>query len=212
MASTDASAPRVSRSALFEAAKLWDAAAVKSILEADGSLATASRSDGKMALHVACAVKPGNPKLREPNGIATVTVLLDAGTPLEAAVPMADEGDFKATALWYAVARGINLPLVCFLLKRGADGSYALWSVVNQDNAEMCRKLLRSKPRLNLRAHGETPLFSAARLKRLRTLTLLVEAGADPSIQDNQGRDAVQIARDRRLPKDIIELLSRSRR
>ena len=66
-----------------------------------------------------------------------------------------------------------------------------------------CGALLAAKPRLNLIAHGETPLFYAARLKRLKTLALLIEAGADPSIPDRQGRDAVAIARARRLPKPV---------
>ena len=71
----------------------------------------------------------------------------------------------------------------------------------------MCRELLKAKPRLNLRAHGETPIFYAARLKRLRTLDVLIEAGADPTIADDRGRDAVDIARARRLPWSVIERL-----
>ena len=62
-------------------------------------------------------------------------------------------------------------------------------------------------PRLNLRAHGETPIFYAARLKRLKTLDVLIEAGADPTIADIRGRDTVDIARARRLPRSVIERL-----
>ena len=69
------------------------------------------------------------------------------------------------------------------------------------------RALLAAKPRLNLRAHGKTPIFYAARLQRLKTLDLLIEAGADPRIRDDRGRDAVDIARARRLPKDVIARL-----
>src|SRR5207249_4926006 len=100
-----------------------------------------------------------------------------------------------------------NRTLVRFLLKRGADASYSLWAAVWRDDAVLCRELLRTKPRLNLRAHGETPIFYAARLKRLRTLDLLIEAGADPAIAGSHGRDAIEIARARRLPKSAIERL-----
>ena len=145
----------------------------------------------------------------EPHGIKTVTALLDAGAGLEVAVPMdEDEEDFRATPLWYAVARGENLPLVRFLLKRGADASYSLWAAVWRDDGVLCRHLLKSQPRLNLRAHGETPIFYAARLQRLKTLDLLIEAGADPTIPDRQGRDAVEIAQARRLPKDLVSRLA----
>ena len=109
--------------------------------------------------------------LGEPNGLGIVGVLLAAGADLEAEVPMgADEGDFRATPLWYAVARGENLPLVRFLLTRGADASYSLWAAVWRDDDVLCRELLKSRPRLNLRAHGETPIFYAARLGRLKAL------------------------------------------
>ena len=40
---------------------------------------------------------------------------------------------------------------------------------------------------------------------------LLIEAGADPSIPDRQGRDAVAIARARRLPKEVVARLEEAR-
>jgi ankyrin repeat protein len=118
-----------------------------------------------------------------------------------------DEEDFRATPVWYAVARGENLPLVRFLLKRGGDASYSLWAAVWRDDAGLFRELLQASPRLNLKAHGETPIFYAARLQRLKTLELLIEAGADVTIADRRGRDAVDIARARRLPKGVIAQL-----
>ena len=77
-----------------------------------------------------------------------------------------------------------------------------------RDDVVLCRKFLVVKPRLNLRAHGETPIFYAARLKRLKTLRLLIAAGADPRIKDARGRDALDIARVRRLPADVITRLA----
>jgi uncharacterized protein len=200
-----------SKSALFDAAKRWDAEAIGALLTAAPDLVRAAEPKGRTALHIACAVKPAK-GLGEANGIKTVSALLKAGAELEAHVPMpAQEGDFRANAVWYAVARGENLPLVKFLLKRGGDASYSLWAAVFHDDADTMRGLLGAKPRLNLRAHGETPTFYAARLQRLRTLDLLIKAGADPSIKDDRGRDAVEIAKARRLPKDVIARLERLR-
>jgi uncharacterized protein len=197
-----------SRTALFEAAKRWDAAAVKAMLVVSPALAAVSDSKGRMALHIACAVQLGSDVPGEPHGINTVSALLKAGAPLEAAVTMDEyEGDFRATPLWYAVARGENLALVRYLLRRGADASTSLWAAVWRDDAVLCRALLKTRPRLNLRAHGETPLFYAARLQRLKALDLLIDAGADPAIADQKGRDAVDIARARRLPKEYVERL-----
>jgi ankyrin repeat protein len=200
------------KTALFEAAKRWDAAAVAAILAAAPGLVDASDPRRRMALHLACAVKPAAPALGELDGTATAAALLAARAHLEAAVPMdADEGDFRATPVWYAAARGENLALVSFLLARGADASPCLWAAVWRDDPVLCGALLAAKPCLDLRAHGETPLFYAARLKRLKTLDLLIAAGADPAIPDAQGRDAVAIARARRLPKEVIARLEKAR-
>lgn len=198
-----------SRTALISAARMWDWPTVAALLVAAPELVAANDPQGHTALHRACAVKPGSsPQLVEPNGIMTITTLLEAGADLEQAVPMnEDEGDFRATPLWYAVARGENFPLVEFLLRRGANASYSLWAAVWRDDVDVCRALLKSTPELNLRAHGETPIFYAARLQRLATLALLIDAGADPSIPDSVGRDTVAIARERKLPEEIIERL-----
>jgi hypothetical protein len=197
-----------SKTAVFAAARAWDAAAVRMLLASSASLVRARDHKGRAALHLACAVKPGGRALIDPAGLETAAALLDAGADLEAEAAMGeDEGDFRATPLWFAVARGENLPLVRFLLEKGADASYSLWAAVWRDDEAVCRELLRSRPRLNLRAHGETPIFYAARLKRLKTLQLLIGAGADPAIADDRGRDAVAIAQTRRLPNDVIDRL-----
>lgn len=203
-----------SRTSLFAAAGNWDEPSVAAALAAAPELVSAKDPRGRTALHVACTVKPGSSaQLAEPHGIKTVSCLLGAGAELEGAVPMdEDEGDFRATPLWYAVARGENVPLVSFLLQQGAIASYSLWAVVWRDDDAMCRELLKTRPALDLKAHGETALFYAARLKRIKTLDLLIQAGADPSIADLQGRDAVDIARARRLPKDLIDRLELARR
>ncbi|CCE07120.1 hypothetical protein BRAS3843_1970004 [Bradyrhizobium sp. STM 3843] len=200
-----------SKSALFEAAKRWDAVSVAALTKAAPEFVRATDPKGRTALHVACAVKPAE-GLGEPDGIKTVTALLKAGADLEAHVPMPEEeGDFRANPVWYAACRGENVPLVRFLLKRGGDPSYSLWAAVWRDSADMLRTLLAAKPRLNLRAHGETPIFYAARLRRLKTLELLIKAGADPSIKDDRGRDALEIAKARRLPEDVTTRLERLR-
>jgi ankyrin repeat protein len=200
-----------SKTALFEAAKRWDAATVAALLKAAPELVKATDQKGRSALHIACAAPPG-PKQGEPTGIKTVTTLLKAGAELEAHAPMPeDEGDFRANAVWYAASRGRNLALVKFLLKRGGDPSYSLWTASYQSDPALMRVLLAARPRLNLRAHGETPIFYAARTQRLNILALLIKAGADPAIKDDHGRDAIDIARARRLPKDVIAQLEQLR-
>jgi uncharacterized protein len=205
--------PRVSKTAMFKAARAWEVALLERMLAASPELVTATDHKGRTALHLACAVKPGGMALGEPDGRQTAAVLLKAGADLDAEMPVGEEeGDFRATPLWFAVAWGENLPLTEFLLERGADPSYSLWAVVWRDDETFCRLLLSRKPRLNLKAEGETPIFYAARLKRLKTLGLLIEAGADPTIADDRGRAALDIARTRRLPQSFLDSLAETKR
>jgi ankyrin repeat protein len=196
-----------SKTALFKAASAWDAPAVAALLSAAPELAETVDQRGRTALHLACSVKPGGLALGEDDGTRTVAALLKGGCDLEAVA--FSEGEWKANAVWFAVARGENLPLVKFLLKRGGDPSYSTWACVWRDDDVMLREVLRHKPRLDWLAEGETPIFWAARLQRLKTLDLLIKAGADPNIRDVKGRDAVEIAKARKLPKEIIARLEK---
>ena len=81
------------------------------------ALAKATDPKGRMALHIACAVKPGGDNLGEPKASRPSRPLLEGGAALEAAGAdgARPKSDFRATPLWYAVSRGENLPLVRFL-------------------------------------------------------------------------------------------------
>ena len=121
-----------------------------------------------------------------------------------------DEEEVRATPVWYAVARGENLPLVRFLLKHGADASYSLSAVpFRRDDAVLMRELLKCRPRLDLGAHGETPIFYAARLQRLEDAGLADRGGCrSPRSGTGAGGDTIDVARARRLPKDVIARLA----
>ena len=203
---------KVSKTAWFKAAKSWDFAAVKSMLAESPELLGATDSKGLNALHMACAVKPGKNNLHEPNGLKTARVLLDGGINIEsAAFTDQDGGEWCANAVWFATGRGQNLPLVKFLLKRGGDPSYSLFSVLWGYKPEFARELIKYKPRMNLRGgDGRTVLHAAAVPHRLEVLELYLDAGADPWIKDNEGVTPLDLAKKRRVPKDVIERMERS--
>lgn len=201
---------RPSKTALFEAARRWDAATVAAQLAQAPDLARATDPKGRTALHIACGVERGRLNLGEDYGLRTVAALLNAGADLEAIQHIRDGGeDFPATPVWYAASWGANLKLVDYLLKRGASADHCLWAIVWRDDDAMMKRALKTSPRLDRKGEGETPIFYAARLKRLKTLDLLIEAGADPNIRDDKGRDAVEIAKARKLPKEILARLEK---
>jgi ankyrin repeat protein len=194
-----------SKSALFKAALAWDASELAAILKAAPELARATDPRGRTALHLACTVKPGKLALGEADGTKTAAAALEGGCELEAIA--FQEGDWKANAVWFAYSRGENLALFKWLLKKGGDPSQSTWACVWRDDDAALRELLKYKPRLDWLAEGETPIFWAARLQRLKTLDLLIKAGANPNIRDVKGRTAVEIARARKLPKGLIARL-----
>jgi hypothetical protein len=127
----DESMKKPSKTAWFNAAQSWDHHRVKEMLREHPEWLAATNPKGLNALHMACAVRPGTPGLHEENGIKTVTALLDAGIDIESvAFRDNDGGEWYANAVWFAVGSGQNLPLLRFLLKRGGDPSYSLFSVL----------------------------------------------------------------------------------
>jgi hypothetical protein len=203
---------KLSTTAWFNAAKSWDFVGVKSILKEAPELLEATDPKGLNALHMACAVKPGKKGVHEPNGLKTVKALLDAGIDIES-VAFTDEdgGDWRANAAWFATGRGQNLPLVRFLLKRGGDPSYSLFSVLWGYKPEFARELVKFKPRMNLRgSDGRTVLHAAAVPHRLEVLKLYLDAGADPWIKDDAGITPLDLAKERRVPQEFIERMESS--
>ncbi len=200
-----------SKAQWFNAAKSWDYATIKALLKEAPELLEAIDAKGLNALHMASAVKPGKKNLHEPNGIKTVTTLLDAGIDIESVAFTEDDGgEWQANAVWFATGRGQNLPLLKFLLKRGGDPSYSLFTVLWGYKPEFARELVKYKPRMNLRGgDGRTVLHAAAVPHRLEVLELYLDAGADPWIKDNSGITPLDLAKKRRVPKEFIERMEK---
>jgi len=200
-----------SKTAWFKAVQTWDYRRLKEMLREAPELLTATNPKGLNALHMACAVRPGKPGLHEENGIKTVTALLDAGIDIESVAFRDDDGsEWRANAVWFAAGKGQNLPLVRFLLKRGGDPSYSLFSVLWGYKPEFARELVKYKPRMNLRGgDGRTVLHAAVNPNRLEVLNLYLDAGADPSIKDKRGITPLDLAKKRRVPKEIIERMEK---
>jgi ankyrin repeat protein len=194
-----------SKSGFFNAAKLWDLASITTILRAAPELVDARDPKGLNALHMACAVKPGKTSLGEPNGLKTAGMLLDAGIDVNAAAFEEDDGRWKANAVWFAVSRGRNLPLVKFLLKRGGDPTFAMFATMWGPKPDFLRALLKFTPSVNHMSHGSTALHTAANPNKLTFLGMLLDAGADPWIKDAAGLTAIDLAKKRRVPKEYIE-------
>jgi hypothetical protein len=201
---------KASKTALFAAAKRWDAKSLAALLSAAPQLIDAIDRHGRKAVHIACSVKPGTRGTLERNGLRTMSLLFRRGAGLQDYVGL-EAGSFKATPVWWAVAHGDNLPLVKMLLKRGARADNCLYAAVWNDNAEVLRAILKTKPPINHiedgKDGGEPVIISAIRWRKLKTLDVLIRAGADLSFRDSKGRDALFHARRKKLPAPLIARL-----
>jgi ankyrin repeat protein len=201
----------VSRTALFNAAKAWDAEKVTALLKAEPELIRSRDARGRSALHI-CALSRWDGKSPSAHAsIATARALIAAGEDVNVVHEIPDDGEmFPATPLWYALAWGRNLPLTKALLESGARPDWCLWTVVWSDEVIPLRLLLAAGSRTDLTFDGETPLLYAARLGREGPLRELVRAGARIDVKDRKGRSPLDHARRKRLSPSTLELLGGS--
>lgn len=189
-----------SKTNLFNAAKAWNAPACAAIVKEAPDLAKATDPKGRTALHIACGVEPGKKGLGEKDGTKTVAALVKGGCDLNAIAFTEDK--WKANAVWYAVGRGRNVALTRYLLKRGVSPDYAMFAAIYSNNPDTLRELLRYDPDVSW-SDEPAPILWATTPFRLKALDVLIEHGADPLVTDKRGRNALDLAKFRRLPPEV---------
>lgn len=139
---------------------------------------------GRTWLHLACSV-PGTP-------IAMAELLLGLGLGLDDAA--FTEGAWRATPLWFAIARGQNYPLAEHLLKRGCDPNHSLFAAAWNEDRATIRLLLAHGADIEEGAdRGDTPLLGAVGWSKFGPAEELLLGGADPDARDGKGRTALHL-------------------
>jgi ankyrin repeat protein len=205
--------------ALFEAIRSGDLAAVKSLVGADASLASARNDSGISG--VLTAVYMGRGEIRD--------FLIASGAVLElpdaAAVgnlsrvrELIDKNHAQANSFSpdgfpvVALAAFLgHLEVVEYLAAHGADinaaatngsGYNALTGAVTSGHATVVQWLLEHGANPNYRySAGYSPLLTAAANGRLDIAKLLLAHGADPHATTNDGKSALALANERNHPE-----------
>ena len=144
---------------------------------------------GRTWLHVCCGVDPRARGLSPADAVRTADVLLDSGLDIDDAAFR--EGDWKATPLWHAVARGRNLRLARHLLKRGADPDHCLWAAAYHDDVAAIKLLVGGGAAIDPVVEDETPFLHAVKTSHFRAAEALLKLGANVDFQDSHGRTAL---------------------
>lgn len=175
---------------------LLDRGARQGALTSDGSTPWAvARDEAKEALLRELVTKP----LARQTPVAELAARHSWATL--AAVASADRGDLVLALIDAGVA--VNPP---------QDRVFAtvLHAAVDLQNAELIRGLLARGADANLGARHESPLMIAARGESAEILTMLLDAGADPTWTTADGRHALHWAVDQ--PQHLPLLLARGAR
>jgi ankyrin repeat protein len=144
---------------------------------------------GRNWLHLCCSVKPAGGERTPARSIKTADVLLGAGLELDREAFR--EGSWKATPLWYAVARGENPALVKHLLGLGADPNHCLWATGFRDDVATIKRLVAAGAEIDAVAEDETPFLGAVKTSHFKAAKALLELGADPDFQDRKRMTAL---------------------
>jgi len=209
---------------MLDAVKAGDYARVDAMLTADPKLAEARDEIGVSAVllalyngHEALAQKIAAQKLRlnlfEAAALGQLEPLkkLVADDPVQLRGTSAD--GFPALHLAAFFGR---LDCVQFLLAAGAGptarsvnakDNTALHATMHHQQVDVARVLLERGAAVNAKQHGGyTSLHSAAQKGNKAMVELLLEFGADPSIQTNDGKTAKEIAEENGFPEIVKNL------
>ena len=156
---------------------------------------------GALPLHLTCIIQ--SPEIAK--------LLIDAGADVNAINPIGE------SPLLIACANGAET-IVEFLLEGGADRNFADTNkrtplhVAVKDSPQIVRLLLKDPEKIDLEATnqlGKTPLMSACLLDKTEVVALLLAAGANKEISDNDVEKPLDVAC-RKENKQIIEMLLRN--
>jgi ankyrin repeat protein len=168
-----------------------DAVAVRVSLDESPALLDHRDERGRNWLHLCSSIDVTNRADEVDASIAIADDLLERGIDIDDAAFTEHDGAWRATALWYCVGRGRNLPLATDLLERGCDPNHSLWAAAFRDDLAAIDLLLDHGAELDAVIEQETPFLSAVKTSHFRPAWHLAERGADIDIVDPNGMTAL---------------------
>jgi ankyrin repeat protein len=184
-------AAMASKTRMTELVKALDVAGAAADLDARPDLLPVRDERGRTWLHLTAAQGVGDDAARISASLAMAEMLLDRGLDMnDAAFTEGENGAWRATPLWYAVAHGRNLALAAFLLERGCDPEHSIWAAAYNRDVEAIRLLRRHGASLS--ADGDQFLWAVS-LSHFESAEELLRQGADPNAVGKDGRTALHM-------------------
>lgn len=194
----------ISKTKMLTLIRNLDWRSVRAALHESPELLTYRGDRGQNLLHVCCSIEIERRGLKSTDSINTTAALLNAG--LDVNQEAFAEGDWKATPLWYAISRGKNAELAKYLLARGSSPEHCLWAAAFNDDPSAVRLLVRAGATVDARG-DETPFLFAIRWSHFEAARALLVAGADPNVQNQDGRTAMHYMLKKRSDAKHVNML-----
>jgi hypothetical protein len=197
----------ISKTRMLALVKAWSANDVQSGLAETPALREFRDERGRSWLHLCCGVDAKRGQRRTADGIATAEALLRAGLGIDDAA--FTEGAWRATPLWYAIARGQNLRLAKFLLERGAGPNHCLWAAAFNDDVAAVRLLVAHGADIDPEQEDATPFLFAVQWSRFAAAEALLKLGADPNCRNSKGMTALHYLLKKGSDEKHVRVLAR---
>lgn len=180
-----------SKTRMLEQMKCLDVAGIEAALTESPGLLAFRDARGRNWLHLCAGVDVRKKRLEPAAAVRIAQLLLDRGIDIDAPAFTENEGTFKATPVWFSVARGRNVALTEFLLREGADPNYTLWAAAFDNNTRAIDLLVAHGADIDPVTEDETPFLGAVKWSRFIGARRLLELGANPDFQDSKRMTAL---------------------
>ena len=179
-----------SKTTLTKQVRSFDVAGVTESLDAAPDLLQVRDERGRTWLHLCCSVDVTNrSKVDRHASVVLAAALIERGLDINDSA--FTEGTWRATPVWFSVARGHNLDLAQFLLERGADPNHALFAASFNDDFAAIDLLLDHGADIDEVAEDETPFLGAIKTSHFASAWRLAERGADVNAVGSEGMTAL---------------------
>lgn len=194
---------RISKVSVLACVKAHDHVAVRAALKAHPEVLAYRTKKGENLLHICCGVSVGRYAARSVRSVKTAEALIDSG--IDVNEPAFQEGEWKATPLWYAIGRGKNLTLAAFLIERGATPEHCMWAAAYNNDVAAIKLLCKAGAQIDA-VHEETPLLFAVKWSRFAAAKALLQCGANPNVHDATGKTALHYLLNKRSEPKYLRL------
>ena len=180
-----------SKTRLTELVRAFDAAGVEAALKESPGLLDYRDERGRNWLHLLCGADIKGDATKAEASVRIADFLLSRGLGLDD--PAFTEGEWKATPLWFSIARGRNLRLAEHLLKLGCAPRYSMHAAAFNDDVEAMRLLKSYGADVDESGEGDTPFLFMIKWSRFGAAEALLDLDADVNARDEKGMTALHL-------------------